>query len=291
MPPPRSHGGMDCSPATIGAPAIGACSAASDGALASAAAMPAEPPQPQPPHPEASGQTTAAEEPHCAYGDAFVHPAVHIALQTCRRLGTDGCNMDALLQDMDRIGHEHVTLDPSLRRAVIEQRPVNVPIQQHVAICHDSELSAGIFLLPPGARMAFHDHPGMWVVARVLYGGLECESFDVIETDGDDGQTLAGERMALAIATGPAQHGRGEIRRHDAPCNFTLQPNLRNLHGLVAGPQGCILLDVATPPYGNGRNCTIFQRTSKEISSAALRAVVERHPRAVLLHADVTIRF
>lgn len=41
--------------------------------------------------------------------------------------------------------------------------------------------SLGIFVFPPGARIPLHDHPGMCVMSRVLYGELRAKTYDFIE--------------------------------------------------------------------------------------------------------------
>mmetsp|Transcript_20316 Transcript_20316/g.34922 ORF Transcript_20316/g.34922 Transcript_20316/m.34922 type:complete len:407 (+) Transcript_20316:97-1317(+) len=51
--------------------------------------------------------------------------------------------------------------------------------------------SVGIFVFPPNTEIPLHDHPGMVVISRVLYGVLQVQSFDVIpenanSTDHDD---------------------------------------------------------------------------------------------------------
>jgi len=52
-----------------------------------------------------------------------------------------------------------------------------------VRYVHISEVpgqySMGIFIFPPNAKIPLHDHPGMCVLSRVLYGGLERLSLDL----------------------------------------------------------------------------------------------------------------
>jgi hypothetical protein len=43
-----------------------------------------------------------------------------------------------------------------------------------------NKFSAGIFVFPPNAEIPLHDHPGMVVISRVLYGELKVHSYDVL---------------------------------------------------------------------------------------------------------------
>lgn len=42
--------------------------------------------------------------------------------------------------------------------------------------------SAGVFVFPPGAEIPLHDHPGMVVLSRVLYGELRVLSYNVVSS-------------------------------------------------------------------------------------------------------------
>ncbi|KAL3798418.1 hypothetical protein HJC23_005071 [Cyclotella cryptica] len=50
--------------------------------------------------------------------------------------------------------------------------------------------SAGIFVFPPNAEIPLHDHPGMVVISRVLYGELRVQSYDVLPVaNGEDAKS------------------------------------------------------------------------------------------------------
>ena len=56
--------------------------------------------------------------------------------------------------------------------------------RNHVRYLHLAEredaYSVGVFVFPPGATIPLHDHPGMAVLSRVLYGEVAARSYDLI---------------------------------------------------------------------------------------------------------------
>ena len=50
----------------------------------------------------------------------------------------------------------------------------------------ENTYSIGVFVFPPGAKIPLHDHPGMCVVSKCLYGELHAKSFDFIEEYKED---------------------------------------------------------------------------------------------------------
>lgn len=106
-----------------------------------------------------------------------------------------------------------------------------------------------IFILPPGVSIPLHDHPGMSVISRVLYGSLHIKAYDLIK----DGAVLSGKKHMARLQT-------DEIMT--APHMTELLPDCGNLHQLVGGDDiGCAFFDIITPPYdsNDGRDCTYFR--------------------------------
>lgn len=166
--------------------------------------------------------------------------------------------------------------------------------QQPVRYLHLSEVegqySMGIFVFPPHSRIPLHDHPGMCVLSRVLYGDLHRLSLDLARNqDGDEHAkdhvmmedekdperqswlrshlTLSGMRKSRArkakksFPPGTKRAYKHGVDHLQAPDCTILYPFEGNLHEFVAGPNGAAVLDVLLPPYDvdHHRDCTFYE--------------------------------
>lgn len=117
-------------------------------------------------------------------------------------------------------------------------------------------LHIGVFCLPAGAAIPLHDHPGMTVLSRVLYGRVRIAAYDWLRNDGVGKGGIA-RKVAEDELAGP----RGTC---------TLFPSYANVHSLTAVTT-CAVLDVLAPPYAraSGRDCTYFQAVALGDNDAA----------------------
>jgi PCO_ADO len=120
--------------------------------------------------------------------------------------------------------------------------------------------SIGIFVFPPHACIPLHDHPGMCVLSRVLYGDLHRTSMDLVPNS----TSRSSWRSLLFPLSSPSKKCYQVTNVRDdhlqAPDITMLFPREGNVHEFVAGPHGAAVLDVLVPPYcgTDQRDCTFY---------------------------------
>ncbi|WVZ99803.1 hypothetical protein U9M48_045050 [Paspalum notatum var. saurae] len=115
----------------------------------------------------------------------------------------------------------------------------------------------GIFCLPKSAVIPLHNHPGMTVFSKILFGSMHLKSYDWVKSSADiDDNALENSDARLAKLNTDAVF--------DASTEtVVLYPeNGGNLHCFTALTP-CAVLDVMAPPYNHadGRNCTYYNET------------------------------
>jgi len=169
-------------------------------------------------------------------------------------------------------------------------KPIHEEIKPHrqgIRYLHIVEVqhhyNIGVFVFPPHTRIPLHDHPGMVVLSRILYGELLVKSFDVLSNELVHKSAIASigkiihqsswvTNFLSKICHQPSNNDNisaGSLRavEHDitpliAPEVSVLYPYGGNLHEFTAGDNGAAVLDVLMPPYNNhgNRDCTFYQR-------------------------------
>jgi cysteamine dioxygenase len=137
--------------------------------------------------------------------------------------------------------------------------------------CHEDEnVSIGLFFVRKGGTIPLHNHPGMTVYSKVLFGELETVSFDWVRGKpvggGGEGGGVVGGGGGGGSGVGgggrrsaPAHAECKAVGRSEAGAIASLTAEECNLHQIQA-IRTCAFLDVITPPYNDDdRDCLYFK--------------------------------
>ncbi|KAF5176268.1 Plant cysteine oxidase [Thalictrum thalictroides] len=131
----------------------------------------------------------------------------------------------------------------------------------HVYEC--DKFSIGIFCLPPSGVIPLHNHPGMTVFSKLLFGSMHIKSYDWVTDAPQNTQENLKDSQMLAVqppGTRLAKVNTDSV--FTAPCNTSiLYPAAGgNMHCFTA-ITSCAVLDVLGPPYSDneGRHCMYYR--------------------------------
>ncbi|XVE83847.1 hypothetical protein DITRI_Ditri16bG0120500 [Diplodiscus trichospermus] len=160
---------------------------------------------------------------------------------------------------LDEIKPADVGLNPQMpffRLPVTRRAP---PITYlHIHECE--KFSMGIFCLPPSGVIPLHNHPGMTVFSKLLFGTMHIKSYDWVVD-------VPSNASAAVDQSETVQHPGVRLAKVKvdsdltAPCTPSIlyPADGGNMHCFTA-ETSCAILDVLGPPYSDpdGRHCTYY---------------------------------
>ncbi|XP_041008355.1 plant cysteine oxidase 2-like [Juglans microcarpa x Juglans regia] len=172
-------------------------------------------------------------------------------------------DIERLRAVLDKMKPEDVGLSPEMLY-FRTQEARRTPAITYLHLYESEKFSMGIFCLPPNGVIPLHNHPGMTVFSKLLFGTMHIKSYDwVVDAPND---TSANENP-LEITAPAVRLAKVKVDSDfTAPCNASIlyPADGGNMHCFTA-VTACAVLDVLGPPYSppdsdpDGRHCTYFR--------------------------------
>ncbi|KAM3250627.1 plant cysteine oxidase 2 [Capsicum chacoense] len=149
---------------------------------------------------------------------------------------------------------------PYFKSTVSSDRPPKITYL-HLHEC--DKFSMGIFCLPPKAVIPLHNHPGMTVFSKLLFGKMHIKSYDWADNLLPESTPNANnfDNGAGYGNTGPRLAKLKVNSKFRAPCKTSIlyPADGGNMHCFTA-KTACAVLDVLGPPYCDpeGRHCQYY---------------------------------
>mmetsp|Transcript_60918 Transcript_60918/g.144404 ORF Transcript_60918/g.144404 Transcript_60918/m.144404 type:complete len:211 (-) Transcript_60918:3-635(-) len=138
------------------------------------------------------------------------------------------------------------------------ERGEQQPQIEFVDVIDAPTFTIGIFLLPKGQALPIHDHPGMTVLSKVLYGSLLVSRFD----KEDYSRSTSPEDYSTPFPVKVLSYR--EVVDGDKGSMVLLPREKGNLHEFIANSD-CAVIDILAPPYdfAGGRPCNYYKLVSE----------------------------
>lgn len=181
----------------------------------------------------------------------------------------DGCDSDAVPSPekveklralLDGMTQADVGLTPNMPFFSSERAPTITYLHLHEC----DKFSIGIFCLPPTSVIPLHNHPGMTVFSKLLFGTMHIKAYDW-PNEVDDAPKSMPRLETTARPYGESdglQLAKVKVNSEfTAPCGTSIlyPADGGNMHCFTA-KTACAVLDVLGPPYSDpdGRHCQYY---------------------------------
>ncbi|KAJ6734670.1 hypothetical protein OIU79_001858 [Salix purpurea] len=202
----------------------------------------------------------------------YVSP-VQKLYNTCNEVFDDSCsagiipspdNIQKLKAVLDDFKPADVGLSPDMPHFRASVAGKSTPVIRYIHIHECEKFSIGIFCLPPSGVIPLHNHPGMTVFSKLLFGTMHIKSYDWVDDIPPSTSAVVSTSKSKQPDVQQTEVRLAKVKVNSnftAPCNTSiLYPNDGgNMHCFTA-VTACAVLDVLGPPYSepDGRHCQYY---------------------------------
>ncbi|KAL8471537.1 hypothetical protein ACS0TY_028973 [Phlomoides rotata] len=169
--------------------------------------------------------------------------------------------VEKLAAVLDGITQVDVGMRPNMPFFRVERAPIITYLQLYEC----DKFSIGIFCLPPTSVIPLHNHPGMTVFSKLLFGTMHIRSFDWADNNNAN-DTINDEEPKSPSDSSRRPDGL-RLAKVNVNSEFTASSRTSilypaeggNMHRFTA-KTACAVLDVLGPPYcdPDGRHCQYY---------------------------------
>eukprot|EP00039_Didymoeca_costata_P022540 m.4704 g.4704 ORF g.4704 m.4704 type:complete len:243 (+) comp3070_c0_seq1:279-1007(+) len=182
---------------------------------------------------------------YCPLPAERITPTLKELLDAARSPDDIASTIKAINQVLPRIRVSDLALGTLPSKEEVSQW--TTPVKYH-GIIETSKVSIGIFMMKPKAHIPLHNHPGMTVMTKCLFGKMRVSSYDWVPGSPDMAELV--DRATISAQSRSAE---------------TLTPDLCNLHEIDA-LDFCGFMDIFLPPYSESNDCDYFHIIDKPVN-------------------------